>query len=86
MEAAASGLPVVATGVGGTREIFPNDQCGATIVEANQPDAWLAPLERLLADDALHAAHSQAARRRAEVAFDARDAGPRLVQQYHAVL
>jgi glycosyltransferase involved in cell wall biosynthesis len=48
-EAASQGLPIVATDVGGVREILKNGQAGL-IVPANDPEALSAALERSVTD------------------------------------
>lgn len=85
LEAAASGLPVVATDVGGTREIFPGPAL-ARIVAAGDADA----LAAAMVDLARHpdAARSLAERARAEIErrFDRRLAGAGLVRHYRQLL
>jgi glycosyltransferase involved in cell wall biosynthesis len=60
LEAAAAGVPVVATDVGGTRELVVNATTGL-IVPANDPQALAAGVHRLLRDDALRATMKQQA-------------------------
>ena len=51
LEAAASGLAVVATDVGGTREIFPRQQDGAILVPPDDREALASTVRDLLNDD-----------------------------------
>ena len=90
LEAAACGLPVVATDVGGTREIFPeeddsNDRA-AMLVPPDNPDTLAAAIVSVLSDKDLQSRLSIAARRRVEAAFDARRAATGLIEHYKAVL
>ncbi|MHB8899630.1 MAG: glycosyltransferase family 4 protein [Thermoguttaceae bacterium] len=86
LEAAASGLPVVATDVGGTSEIFPSQDDGALLVPAGDSAAVAAAVVRLLTDDTLRQSMCQAVRRRAESAFDVRGAAAGLIGHYRDVL
>ena len=63
LEAAACGLAVVATDVGGTREIFPSEADGAMLVPPDDPAALAAAVAALLADDAHRQALGVAGRR-----------------------
>jgi glycosyltransferase involved in cell wall biosynthesis len=95
LEAAACGLPIVATDVGGTREIFGMEGDFATddsateaalLVPPDNPDALAAMIAALLHDQDLRVRLSKAARARAEDAFDARRAAANLIEHYKAVL
>jgi len=86
LEAAASRVAVVATDVGGTREIFPTELDGAILVPPDDDRALAAAMQALLQDQGRREALAQAARRRAENAFDVRRAAQRLIEYYHAVL
>jgi glycosyltransferase involved in cell wall biosynthesis len=86
LEAAASGLPVVATGVGGTREIFPTVHDGAVVVPPDDPAALAKAVLGLLQNEPLRTALAIAARRRAVAAFDVRRASAKLLEQYRLVL
>ena len=86
LEAAACGLAVVATDVGGTREIFPTEADGAVLVPADDPVAIADAVTALLGDDARRAALGRAGRRRAEAAFDVHSAAARLIDLYQSVL
>lgn len=80
LEAAASGLPVIATDVGGTREIFTDET--ALLVPPDSPDALAAMIVSLVNDRDLRARLAKAARKRAEDAFDARQAAANLIEHY----
>jgi sugar transferase (PEP-CTERM/EpsH1 system associated) len=68
LEAMACGVPVVATDVGGNREII---EVGVTgdVCPAGDPQALASALERVVADDALRHAYARAARQRVERQF-----------------
>jgi glycosyltransferase involved in cell wall biosynthesis len=85
LEAAASGVAVIATDVGGTREIFPS-QDEAVLVPPDDGMAVAAATLDLLRDEPRRRLMASAARRRAEEAFDIRNAAQRLVAQYEEVL
>jgi glycosyltransferase involved in cell wall biosynthesis len=86
LEAAACGLPVVATDVGGTREIFPSEADGAVLVPADDRHALAEAIAALLNDESRRERLGRAARRRAEAAFDIRRTAVALVEHYRAVL
>ena len=86
LEAAACGLAVVATDVGGTAEIFPPDANAAMLVSPNDHVALADAIAGVLSDEAQRVALGRAARARAETAFDVRHAAARLIEQYRAVL
>lgn len=86
LEAASCGVPVVATDVGGTREIFPTDLEGGVVVPAGDSLVIADAVIRLLRDPILRQLLGRAARRRAQQAFDIRQAAARLIKQYHEVL
>ena len=64
IEAMACGLPVVATASYGTREIVQHDESGL-LVEAHEPEAVAAALERLLTEAPVRSRMRTAARARA---------------------
>ena len=68
LEAAASGLPVVATRVGGTPEIF-DDERGARLVPPADPAALAAAMIQLYQDGRLRRQLADAARARVREAF-----------------
>jgi glycosyltransferase involved in cell wall biosynthesis len=86
LEAAASGIAVVATDVGGTREIFPADAGAARLVPPDNRSAIAQAIGDLLLDDSLRTQLAAAARRRAETAFDIQTAAVRLLDHYHDLL
>ena len=85
LEAAASGVAVVATNVGGTPEIFPTELDGALLIPPESPPALAEAVLDLLHNDAHRQELARAARRRAESAFDINAAAERLIEQYRAV-
>lgn len=86
LEAAASGVPVVATDVGGTREIFPTESDGAVLVPADDTEGLARTIIALLRDDVRRRAVGEGGRRRAERQFDIRHASARLSEIYRSVL
>jgi glycosyltransferase involved in cell wall biosynthesis len=86
LEAGSCGLPVVATDVGGTREIFPTEQDGAILVPADDEVAIADEICELLSNERRLQILGAAGRRRAELAFDIRRTAPLLVEHYHEVL
>jgi glycosyltransferase involved in cell wall biosynthesis len=86
LEAAACGLAVVATEVGGTREIFPTEADGAVLVPRDDSEALADAVIALLGDETRRAELGRGGRRRAETAFDVRVAAGRLIDIYQSVL
>jgi glycosyltransferase involved in cell wall biosynthesis len=86
LEAAASGMAVIATDVGGTREIFPPSSHCARLVGPDDTAGLAEALLELLGDAPLRASLAVSARRRAEAAFDIRNAAAALVEQYREVV
>jgi glycosyltransferase involved in cell wall biosynthesis len=86
LESAASGLPVVATDVGGTREIFPTEEDGAVLVPADDAAAIANAVTILLRNDERRRSLGSAGRRRAERQFDVHQASARLIEFYRRVL
>jgi glycosyltransferase involved in cell wall biosynthesis len=86
LEAAATGVAVVATDVGGTREIFPTELDGAILVPPDDERALAEAVLGVLEVKPRRESLARAARRRAEDSFDLRDAAQRLIDQYEAVL
>lgn len=68
LEAMASGLPVIATRVGGNGELIVDGETGF-LVPAEQPEAMAAAMRRYADDRALLGRHGAAARTRAVAAF-----------------
>jgi len=85
LEAAAAGLPIVATSVGGTREIFPAAARAALLVPPDDVPRLAQSLADALNSPMLRQELGHAARRRAEAAFDVRSAAAQLIGHYAAV-
>jgi len=85
LEAAASGVAVIATDVGGTGEIFPPPSQSARLVPPDDPQALATAILELTGDEALRTRLARAARRRAEEAFDVDRAAAELVGHYREV-
>jgi glycosyltransferase involved in cell wall biosynthesis len=86
LEAAAAGVAIVATDVGGTAEIFPPESDSARLVPPDNADALGEAIRNMLADPALCRRLGAAARRRAEQQFDIRTTVGRLLEHYHALV
>jgi len=86
LESAASGCPIVATSVGGTPEIFPPDAQAARLVPPDDSELLATEVLALLDGPPLRRSLAARARRRAEIAFDARKSAAAMVQHYQAVL
>ena len=82
LEAAAAGVAIVATDVGGTREIFPPQSKSARLIEPDDAHAMAATIVDLTSDESSRIGLGQAARRRAEEAFDVRYAVAGLIRHY----
>lgn len=88
LEASASGIAVVATDVGGTREVFPPERAAppaAMLVPPNDPAAVAGAIQRLLDDAPLRASLAAASRQRAVEAFGADAAADVLLRHYREV-
>lgn len=77
LEAMATGLPVVATRVGGNSELVRHEVTGL-LVEPRSADSLVAALLRYVEDPGLRSAHGQAARHRADSEFGL----PRMLAAY----
>ncbi len=86
LEAAASGLPVVATDAGGTREIFPSEEDGAVLVPVDDRHALADAVLAVLADVKRRQSLARGGRRRAEAEFDVTQTAPRLIEHYQELL
>jgi glycosyltransferase involved in cell wall biosynthesis len=84
MEAAASGLPVIATDVRGCRQVVEPEVTGL-LVPVRDPGAIADAIERLGRDRALRARMAIAARARAEAEFDERMVVARVLDAYAGV-
>jgi sugar transferase (PEP-CTERM/EpsH1 system associated) len=78
LEAMATGLPVVATDVGGNRDLLGD---AGMLVSTDDADAMAAGLERVVASDAARAEHGKRSRTRAEASYD----HGRMVEAYEAL-
>ena len=85
LEAMASGLPCVATEVGGTNEIISNDKNGF-LVESERPDLAAKAIINLLGDQNRARIMGAAARRTIEQRFSAQAMVSRMVDQYDSLL
>ncbi len=85
LEAAACGLPIIATKVGGTAEIFPAAESGAILVPADDAAAICQAMLRVLADRTLAEQLGTAGRERMEQVFDHHQAADRLIDHYRAL-
>ncbi|MBA4020409.1 MAG: hypothetical protein C0483_24880 [Pirellula sp.] len=87
LESAACGVPVVATDVGGTREIFPHAaDDGALLVPVDDVVAARTAVQSILADAALARRMGSAGRRRIEAAFSVEQSAAGLLRHYKEVL
>jgi glycosyltransferase involved in cell wall biosynthesis len=86
LEAAASGLAIVATDVGGTREIFPTGDNAAVLVPTDNRSVLADAIRSLLSENHRRQQLGAAARQRAESAFDIQGAAANLIEQYRTVL
>lgn len=86
LEAAASGTAVVATDVGGTREIFPPERDAARLVPTDDAPRLAAAISELLADDGLRNRLGNAARQCAVERFDIRKTAVELARHYSELL
>ncbi|MFT5525703.1 MAG: glycosyltransferase involved in cell wall biosynthesis [Pirellulaceae bacterium] len=84
LEAAACGLPIIATAVGGTCEILPTAESGA-VVPVNEPAAVAREIVELLEDRTRRESMGAAARIVAEQNFDVRMRASELLGHYKAV-
>ncbi|CAH1747209.1 Sugar transferase [Thauera humireducens] len=85
LEAMASGLPVVATDVGGNAELVVAGQTGA-LVPAENPDAMAQALLRYTSDAALRQRHGASGRQRVEQSFSIDNMVTRYTQLYESLL
>jgi glycosyltransferase involved in cell wall biosynthesis len=86
LESAAAGLPVIATDVGGTREIFPSEQAGGLLVPLDDPGSMAVAICRLIEDPELRAELSRLARQNAVSRFSVAQACDAISQQYVRLL
>lgn len=85
LEAAASGVPIVATRVGGTPEILTHNR-SALLVPPDDPLPLADAMLRALADPPFRQRLGQVARQQAQTRFTARNAAMALADQYRMIL
>ena len=85
MEAAASGLPVIATDIRGCRAVVSHGQSGL-LVPLHDPVRLAAAIEDLVVDSALRRRMGTAGRHKAEVEFDDRAVVAKTMDAYERVL
>ena len=85
MEAAASGLPVIATDIRGCRQVVAQRQSGL-LVPLHDPLRLAAAIEELVRDPVLRRQMGSAGRRKAEAEFDDRNVVSKSLQAYERVL
>ncbi len=85
MEAAAMGIPVIATDIRGCREVVADGQTGI-LVPPRDVDALAAAMERLVVDADLRARMGAAAREKAVREFDQQDVIDLTLRVYHRLL
>ena len=85
MEAAASGLPVIATDIRGCRQVVSHGQSGL-LVPLHDPVRLAAAIEELVVDPALRQRMGIAGRRKAEAEFDDRAVVSKTMDAYERVL
>lgn len=85
LEASASGLAIVTTDTGGTREIFPPEANAARLIAPDDPVALSAAICDVLGDASALKRLGAAARQRAVEAFDARSAAAELLRHYREI-
>ena len=84
LEAAACGVPIIATDVGGTREIFPDGKDSAFLVPPNDAGSMANAIIRALSDSGCRASLSIASRKRAEEEFSLDRAVAGILRHYAA--
>lgn len=84
LEAAGSGVAIIASDVGGTREIFPPGVNAAKLVPPDDPAALAAAIIELLEDEPQRRRMGAAAALRADMAFDLETAVAGLAGHYRA--
>jgi glycosyltransferase involved in cell wall biosynthesis len=85
MEAAASGLPVIATDIRGCRQVVSHRETGL-LVPLHDPVRLASAIEELVVDSALRRRMGTAARRKAEAEFDDRAVVSKTLEAYERVL
>ena len=85
MEAAASGLPVIATDIRGCRQAVSHGESGL-LVPLHDPERLATAIEELVVDPALRLRMGAAGRRKAEAEFDDRAVVSKTMDAYERVL
>ncbi len=85
MEAAASGLPVIATDVRGCRQVVSHGQSGL-LVPLHDPERLATAIEELVLDPSLRHRMGSAGRRKAEAEFDDKTVVAKTLDAYERVL
>jgi glycosyltransferase involved in cell wall biosynthesis len=85
MEAAATGLPVIASDIRGCRQVVSHGQTGL-LVPLHDPTRLAAAIEQLVIDADLRRRMGLAGRRKAETEFDDRDVVTKTLAAYERVL
>lgn len=86
LETAACAVPIVATDVGGTREIFPRaEQDGAFLVPVDDVDAMESRINRVLDDDLIENQTAACGRERITAAFTVERSAAGLLRHYTEV-
>ncbi len=85
LEAAASGTPLIASDVGGTREILPPDTFTSSLVPPDEPAALEQAIHHLMDNPQERERLAVHLRQRAAAAFDIRHAAQRLLVHYSEV-
>jgi glycosyltransferase involved in cell wall biosynthesis len=86
LEAAASGLAVVASDVGGTGEIFLPEENSAWLVSPNDPEAAASAVEAAISDANERSRRTEIARRRMEEFFSDQRSAEGLIEHYQWAL
>lgn len=86
LEAAACGVPVIATNVGGTAEIFPRESQAARLVPPDDTVALTAAIEEVLTDESLQQQLCERGRQQVQTVFSRQQAAKRLITHYRALL
>jgi glycosyltransferase involved in cell wall biosynthesis len=85
LEAMASGVPVVATRIGGNAEVIEDERTGL-LIPTRDPEALAGAIHRLQADPSAATRLAVAARQRVETCFDVREMVRRYESLYESIL
>lgn len=86
LEAGATGLPIIATDVGGTREIFPSATNAAFIIPPNNVQPLATAITNLVNSEPQRQELGRRALQHIQTAFDLENAAPQLVEHYMQLL